>query len=753
MNTNIDVLWLRYLNDFMSLSENGQLKQLKRDLDILQPAQCGYYAEMLDSYIQQVGINYIPFVSEFNENDIQTMKTKLRPDKCHGNTYKSVLHWLDALLYLNKFIRLSENEKLKWLKIDLHAVAVHPADCWVYGAMLDRYIQQVGANHTPFVSEFNDDETKIIIQNLRACPNDEYDTIINWISQRHQSSNQSSLNKFSQQSERGQVKFLKDNLTVITPENCAEYAEYLSAYVDQYGKNYYVSKVFTDMFNRSDIAQLLSNISHDRCTTNRTTINWLQQAAKPLSPMLVDDDDDSSSKKRLPSSVLLPIITKTIVPTPKPNQNQNQNQKGIATIIKKQAAEIFTTNLTTNFTRVAAYNADPRHQFQYQSCDIKVDKMTERSKDSQSGANIYMAKAKPILSNSNELIIKMWINDNNSWQVHCLNAEWAIYKYIIPFLFYKLITPCVLIPFQTGECTAHDFTNKIRPLIQKLNPNVKSPSIVSHVRYIATPNIPMSLYDFLTKDNSEIQHGMKSDMMYALMFHLVYTVTAFAALGLRHNDCHIANIRIVCYPNQNQNQNPANFRMGFKLQDGKTRVYSTLPIHPVFFDFDRMGVDNQLWPAEYHNVCTHASTPYCNIGQCSESIDGRRDLLIIVVNMYNYLHPDLKTYLLDNVLTGTRERLNRFNKYMIYHNDNTIHFVNQQGYENFVFRDLTDDVVVKLYPKSSTILNDPVFLRLCTTKSAYMQKSESVKNNYTMYSYKNKLNKFSEYIRQFHQIS
>jgi hypothetical protein len=228
------------------------------------------------------------------------------------------------------------------------------------------------------------------------------------------------------------------------------------------------------------------------------------------------------SRKLSPSRAPLPTITETIVPI----------QKDIDTIIKNQAAKTFTAHLTTNFTRVAAYNENPKHQFEYQSCDIKVDKMTERSKHSQSVAKIYIAKT--ILSKSTDLIIKMWINDNSSGDIRCLNAEWAIYRYVIPFLFYRLITPCVLIPFQTGKCTAKDFTNKIRPLIHKLNSNEKSP-VLSNVRYIATPNIPMSLYNFLNQNNSEIRHGMKSDMMYALMFHLVYTVTAFAALGLRHN--------------------------------------------------------------------------------------------------------------------------------------------------------------------------------------------------------------------------
>jgi hypothetical protein len=460
-------------------------------------------------------------------------------------------------------------------------------------------------------------------------------------------------------------------------------------------------------------------------------------ARQPSSPRV-----NIPSRKLSPSKAPLPqqnIVTETIVNT--------QKEKDIDAIVKAQAAQTFTAHLTTNFTKVAAYNANPKHQFEYQSCDIKVDKMTEHMKHSQSVAKIYTAMS--MLSNAN-LIIKMWIN-YDSWEVSCLNAEWTIYRYIIPFLFYKLITPCVLIPFQTGKCTANDFTKKIRPLIQKLDPKEKSP-LLSDVRYIATPNIPMSLHDFLNNDNSEIRHGLKSDMMYALMFQLVYTVTAFATLGLRHNDCHMANIRVLCDPNPNR----TNFKLGFELEDGKTRMYSNLPVHLVFFDFDRMGIDKR-WPKKYHNVCTYASTDekfktFCHIGQCSDSIGGRRDLLILAIQLYNYMPRDFKKYLLDKILAGTPERLERFNDYIRLNYDNTIQF-DQMGYENFIFRTLPDEEVVKLYPKSSTILHDPKFLTLCTTKGVYMQKLEHVKYGFTMYSYKNKLSQFKEFTKQFHNVS
>ncbi len=329
MNANIHVAWSLYLNEFTRLSEDEKLSWLKRDFNSLKPAQCGYYAAMLDRYIQQVGINYIPFVYKFNENDVRTMKTILQPDRCPGNAYQVVVHWLDALLYLNDFAKLSDNEKLNQLKRDLYNVNL--INCWVYAEMLNRYIQKVGTNYTAFLSNLTLTEIQIIIQNLHACPNNEYSTIINWLinvshnqssprqsshnrssprqsSPRRQSpprqspprqspprqssprqssppNHSSSLNKFLQQSEYGQVKFLKDNLTVITPENCTEYAEYLSAYVNQYGKTAgkedYVSRVFKDMFNRRDIAKLLVSVHPDKCITNkkdRTTINWLQTA-------------------------------------------------------------------------------------------------------------------------------------------------------------------------------------------------------------------------------------------------------------------------------------------------------------------------------------------------------------------------------------------------------------------------------------------------------------------------------------------
>jgi hypothetical protein len=237
--------------------------------------------------------------------------------------------------------------------------------------------------------------------------------------------------------------------------------------------------------------------------------------------------------------------------------------------------------------------------------------------------------------------------------------------------------------------------------------------------------------------------------MYALMFHLVYTVTAFAAMGLRHNDCHTDNIRILCDPNPNR----SNFKLGFQLEDDKTRVYSDLPIVPIFFDFDRMGVDPRRWPKKYQNVCTHQITAnnknsFADIGQGNKSIDGRRDLLIIAIQLYKYLPQDFQTYLLDKVLAGTPQRLKRFNDHLKLNYDNTI-IMSQRGYENFIFRTLSDEEAVKLYPRSSAILHDPKFLALCTKKTVYMQKFEYSKYGYTMYSYKNKLNQFSEFNRQF----
>lgn len=416
-------------------------------------------------------------------------------------------------------------------------------------------------------------------------------------------------------------------------------------------------------------------------------------------------------------------------------------QTNLDTAVKNQAAKTFTASLTTNFTRVAAYNENPKHQFEFKSCDIKVDRITELENTSQSSAGVYIAKS--ILSNTNDLILKMWVDRPQSWEVRCLNAEWAIYTYIIPFLFYRLITPCVLIPFQTGVCTPKDFASQILPRIRLRHPTAQLPRINHSVRYIATPLIPISLREFAETNQPQFRHPVKSQVMYALMFQLVYTITAFAALGLRHNDCHTNNVRLLCDPNR------TNFKMGFELEDGKTRIYNTSPVLAVFFDFDRMGVDRQ-WSARLRNVCTQANQPYCTLNQCDTSIGGRRDLLILAIQMYNYLLPDFKKYVMDNILSGTPLRFKRLMTYIHFHN-NEVDWA-RSDYVKFIFTELPDDAVVRIYPTSTEILHDPKFLQLCLTDARFLTTSTSAKKDFTMYSYKNKFSEFNDFIRHFHKI-
>ncbi len=423
-----------------------------------------------------------------------------------------------------------------------------------------------------------------------------------------------------------------------------------------------------------------------------------------------------------------------------PTETTIHTQDSVDTIVKKQAANILNelyTDHKTSFTNVAKYYSNNPNKYTFASCDIHVDRigLLPNADKSASSAQIYATYSKLVNAN---LVIKMWADYQKTWETYCLRAEWAIYTFIMPFLYYEKITPCVLIPFQSGLCTAEQFTTEILPRMG----GATLKSLPPRIRHIVTPHIDMSFNKF-----SQHSALFTPEQVYPLIFQLVYTITAFASAGLRHNDCHMQNIRILCDPNHTQ------FKMGFRLDGGKI-IYNTSPVMAILFDFDRMGVDNR-WAEKLRNLCTSTDGPgtHCtDWNMCDEPIYGCRDLLILVIQAFSIVPLPLKNYFADKILVGNPKARERIHKYMRFTNNRMAVDWPNSKYKEYVFADLSDKDAVDIYPKSVDVLNDPEFLRLCLS-SSYLSETVHNKNQYPIYSYsKNSVDvgKFNLFVKRFY---
>jgi hypothetical protein len=419
-------------------------------------------------------------------------------------------------------------------------------------------------------------------------------------------------------------------------------------------------------------------------------------------------------------------------------------QDSVDTIVKKQAAAILNelyTGHSTSFTNVAKYYSENPNKYTFESCDIHVDVIGNLSgaDRSASSARVYGAHSK--LANAN-LVIKMWLDYQKTWKTYCLRAEWAIYTFIIPFLYYEKITPCVLIPFQSGVCTAEQFKTELFPRMKGGQLKMPAPP---RLRHIVTPHIDMSFSKFSLHSKLFLP-----EHTYPLIFQLVYTITAFASVGLRHNDGHMGNIRILCDPKHTQ------FRIAFKLGNGKT-IYNTSPVMAVLFDFDRMGVDSQ-WAERFRNLCTNSENKgiHCNdYNMCDEPIYGCRDLLVLATQSFSIVPKPLKDYFAKKILVHSVEARARFYRYMRL--DSTMTQIDwlKSDYYKYVYSELSDKDVVRIYPKSADILHDPEFLQLCLS-SSYLSETVSDKSQYPIYSYPNTrvdVDRFDSFVKRFYHFN
>ncbi len=414
------------------------------------------------------------------------------------------------------------------------------------------------------------------------------------------------------------------------------------------------------------------------------------------------------------------------------------SSKPVDTLIKDYTSKIInsTTNnsvlVNDNFSKIAQYYRDRPRQYRYNICDMNIDKVIRKLDSGESSAGAYEGYVDLIKSN---VAIKIWFDKLNSENGKCLSAEWMVYTFIMPFLFYTHVTPCVLIPYQSGACASQDLSADLRSRFAQHG---------NKLRYIVAPYIEESLGNYLDSLPGESKYA------YSIFFQLTYTISALANVGLRHNDLHLENIRIGSH-------NKRVFRFAFKLENGKI-MYNVTPLMVVIFDFDRMGVDKR-WGTTLRNICTRTGSEYCaDFNQCETCIDGRRDLLMVTTQMFNDCPGPLREYLMRRILAGSPARLERFRKHMSMAHDKYGDYIDwpKSNYHNFVSIRLSDEGVGRMYPKASDVLHDPEFLRLVLTNKHVFDRvpDDDDKSMYQVYSYQNAFStaKYNEFSRRFYDV-
>jgi hypothetical protein len=353
----------------------------------------------------------------------------------------------------------------------------------------------------------------------------------------------------------------------------------------------------------------------------------------------------------------------------------------------------------TNFTKAIKINQPGANTYTTKTCNINVESLKPLSGNSGiSGAGIFLGMMKAINKQSPNVVLKMWKYTDGQRlddQLECLSVEWDIYTYIIPFMFFCNLSPCVLYPIETGQCTRDEMVEKLPAA------KMKSQQIA---KFTITPYIQYSLVDIF---NSK-QYAHMLDIR-NIVFQTVYTIAAFNKMGMRHNDCHTNNIRIVPCPNKP-------FKICFKLQ--AAQVYALVPFLVIFNDFDRTSIGTPMSDiTKIKNPCTAPGGYYCNyIHQCDVPVSGARDLLIAIFYIYDGMDPDLKYYVYHKIFAGTHIARERLNRYVSFTKSGNVNW-NKTKHGEFLFTRLNDDMLKKAYPTVDSVLNDLAFLNLCFASS------------------------------------
>lgn len=417
----------------------------------------------------------------------------------------------------------------------------------------------------------------------------------------------------------------------------------------------------------------------------------------------------------------------TVVPSPEPEWisqlleekeptvqiKTDKTPKQVITEVIKTDFEKLVNNRKTNFTDTLKL---AKGNLANTDCKLHITSVKELNSAGASGAGIFSA----ILQNSkNDVVIKIWkVDEKHIFKNHellsCLDGEWNIYTYIIPYIFNNKLCPNVLIPIDSGIC----HVNELKPKIAKINMTQ-----TEIAKYITTAYIPESLNGFM--------YGKKTKDMVDIYFQTIYTLATMSKIGLRHNDIHTGNVRILeC------TKKP--FKLAYTLKNKV--VYCDTNHLCLLNDFDRSGISAKLSKKfNIRNLCTETTGYQCkHVHQCNTDDGGRRDLVIFSYYVLNNLPRTMRLYVISDILCPTKAAQVHFIKNVVFDDKNVTIDYGKSKNHDFLFFKLTDNQVYKMYPDIEKIVNSNNFLFLCTKLSSSLKLKVANEKDYDVYNlYKN----------------
>ena len=388
----------------------------------------------------------------------------------------------------------------------------------------------------------------------------------------------------------------------------------------------------------------------------------------------------------------------------------NKTPKQVIAEVMKTDFDKLVNNRSSNFTDTLKLS---KGNLVNTDCKLHITSVKELNSTGASGAGIFSA----VLQNSkNDVIIKIWkVDEKHVFKNHellsCLDGEWNIYTYIIPYIFNNKLCPNVLIPIDSGIC----HVNELKPKIAKINMTT-----TEIAKYITTAYVPESLNTFMYNDK-------KDKDMITIYFQTIYTLATMNKIGMRHNDIHTGNVRILeCAKKP--------FKLAYTLKNKV--IYCNTKHLCLLNDFDRSGISTGLAKKfNIRNLCTETNGYQCKyVHQCNTSDGGRRDLIVFSYYILNSLPRTMRLYIISDILCSTKPAQMHFIKYVAFDDKNvTIDYGKSKNHEYLYFK-LSEKQIYKMYPDIEKIINSNNFIFLCTKLSSNLKLKVSDQQDYDVYN-------------------
>lgn len=269
---------------------------------------CGWYAQLLKTYINDVKTDYVPFIRTFHRADIEDMLKFLHVDQCPRNTYTTVLDWLTQALraealqqkgiddhshsMYEKFAVSPSSVKLNYLKSNMKFMTSKQYCGW-YAHLLDSYITGAKTDYAPFIKTFDKTEIERMLNSLHPnqCSENTYTAVLVWLTQALNAVHQNE--KVGQDLRTSQMQTLFKKVATYTPAEklhhlkfmhfsdskiyCGMYAQLLDSYISDVKTDY---APFIKTFDTTEIKNMLNSLHPNHCPKNTytTVLTWLTQA-------------------------------------------------------------------------------------------------------------------------------------------------------------------------------------------------------------------------------------------------------------------------------------------------------------------------------------------------------------------------------------------------------------------------------------------------------------------------------------------